>query len=140
MPGLLEYMAQLSSPLLMNPNLQRQGVNIREQRFQSGIKALPWYQEFIRDYGEPPDLSANSDYDYRRAWSLGIRPQRNQYDAGRYHWPSSDSTGAMLKSQNHPTLWKEHFMRAFGVDPDEVGYTKERWEALNSMAPFLEGR
>jgi membrane-bound lytic murein transglycosylase MltF len=35
-------------PMTSNPNIMRQGEKIRERRFQSGIKAPPWYEELLK--------------------------------------------------------------------------------------------
>jgi hypothetical protein len=92
-----------------------------ELRFQSWIKALPWFQEFQQNYGEAPNISPSANYDYRAAHRAGITPVRDQYDQNRYHWPSSAPSGQMLKSADHPTAWKEHFMRETGQNPDAIG-------------------
>ena len=99
--------------LLMQPD--------EEFIFQKWIRGLPWFAEFKQEYGEEPDLSPSSDYDYRAAWKAGITPERDKYDKNKYHWPSSTNVGQMLKSANHPTAWKEHFMRATGINPDQIG-------------------
>ena len=93
------------------------------------IKKTEWYKEFTKEFGEPPDLETK-DYDYRAAWKAGIRPVRDPHDKNRYHWASSDpQTGKSLKSENHPTAWKEKYMKQTGKNPDEVGMTKEKYEA-----------
>jgi hypothetical protein len=99
----------------------------KEREFMSGIQATDWYKEFEQQYGEPPDLRPMSDdprlgpnYDYRKAWEAGMRPVRDPYDNNRYHWGSALPSGEMLKSANHPTAWKEHFMRQYGVNPDSL--------------------
>ena len=107
--------------------MQRQAATARENKFQVGIRATPWFQEFVSQYGEQPDLNT-PDYDYRKAWAAGIRPERDPYDNNRYHWRSSLDNGQMLKSADHPTAWKEHYMRATGKNPDAVGVTREQWE------------
>ena len=89
-----------------------------ELRFQLWIRKTPWYSEFVRNYGEEPDLDT-PQYDYRAAYKAGIEPQKNKHD-GLYHWPSSLPDGTMLKSEDHPTMWKELFMRKYGVDPDAL--------------------
>jgi len=38
----------------------------------------------------------------------------------------------MLKSESHPTAWKEYFMRATQTNPDEIGVTKEDFERMKS--------
>lgn len=136
MPGVLsipEIQGALQSPIkpvLMNPMLARQGDAIREQQFMIGIMSSPWYQEFVKQYGEAPDLSKTANYDYRTAWSSGIRPTPDPHDNNRYHWPSSLPSGQMLKSADHPTAWKERFMRATGKNPDAVGATEEMWNQM----------
>ena len=109
-----------------------------EKSFQSWIKSTEWYKEYVNEYDEAPDLDT-SDYDYRAAWKAGIRPERDPYDKNKFHWPSSDESGKMLKSESHPTAWKEYFMKATGKNPDEVGITKEDYERLEK-AGRLKGR
>ena len=89
-----------------------------EANFQVGIRGTPWFNNFVSEYGEEPDLRpVNEDpalgpnYDYRAAWNAGIRPEPDPYDNNKYHWPSSLEDGTMLKTPNHPTAWKEYFMR-----------------------------
>ena len=94
-----------------------------EQDFQSGIRKTEWFKEYVKEYGEEPDLNTK-DYNYREAWKAGVRPQRDPYDKNRYHWSSSNpETGEMLKSKEHPTAWKEEYMKRTGKNPDEVGIT-----------------
>ena len=97
-----------------------------EQDFQAGIKKTEWFKEYVKESGEAPDLNTK-DYDYRSAWKAGVRPQRDPYDKNRYHWSSSNpETGEMLKSKEHPTAWKEEYMKRTGKNPDEAGITKEQ--------------
>jgi hypothetical protein len=95
---------------------------IDETRFQEEIRSTEWFNEYVKQYGEEPDLNT-PDYDYRSAWAAGVRPERYEYDNGRYHWPSSLPDGTMLKGDEHPTLWKELFMREFGINPDQIRLT-----------------
>jgi hypothetical protein len=89
-----------------------------EVQFRQWIKALPWYSEFVSQYGEEPNLD-DPNYDYRTAWKAGIEPQRYEHDHGRYHWPSQvPETGQMLKGPDHPTKWMNDFMQQNGVDPN----------------------
>ena len=120
---LLQPQAQPTSGLLQVP----QGFD--ESGFQKWIRNTDWFKEFVKEYGEEPDLNT-SDYDYRKAWLMGITPERDPYDENRYHWPSSTSTGEMLKSADHPTAWKEYFMRDYGFNPDELGVTKQMYENM----------
>lgn len=60
------------------------------------------------------------DYDYRGAYLSGIKEVIDPTDK-KPHWPSSTLDGKMLKDPNHPTAWKEFFMRQYDVDPDSIG-------------------
>jgi hypothetical protein len=91
-----------------------------ELEFQNWIRGTDWFKEFKSEYNEEPDLDTK-DYDYRSAWKAGVQPERDPYDNNRFHWPSSLPTGKMLKSAEHPTAWKEYFMRETGVNPDALG-------------------
>lgn len=91
-----------------------------EMLFQKWIRGTDWFKEFVNEYGEEPDLDTK-DYDYRAAWRAGIVPERDPYDKNRFHWPSSLPSGQMLKSKDHPTAWKEYFMRDTGINPDALG-------------------
>ena len=101
-------------------------VNIDRQRVISEIRKTPWFREFVKEYGEEPDLSENADYDYVTAWTSGIRPERDPYDNNRYHWSSMTSSGVMLKKPGHPTLWKTYFMEQTGKNPDAIGIKNEQ--------------
>lgn len=114
---------RLAQALIQDSNPQK----FDEDQFQNGIRGTEWFSEFVKQYGEEPDLRQMSDdprqgpnYDYRKAWSEGIRPVRDPHDNGRFHWSSAAPSGEMLKSANHPTAWKEYFMREYGVNPDEL--------------------
>jgi len=99
--------------------------NEEEKKFQAKIRATPWFSEFKKKYGEEPNLSSSADYDYRKAVKGGAMPQRDKYDNNSYHWPSALPSGEMLKSKDHPTAWKEKYMRATGKNPDATGVTEE---------------
>jgi hypothetical protein len=100
-----------------------------EEKFQTWIKSLPWHNEYIATYGEEPDLNTPM-YDYRGAWKAGEEPQRNPNDQNMYHWSSK------FKSPEHPTMWKEEFMKKFGFDPDSKGITKDKWLELKNKPPI----
>lgn len=95
-----------------------------EARFQRDMRTgqdyREWFDQFTRKYGGEPSLD-DPEYDYRAAWRAGIRPAPYEHDGGAYHWASALPGGAMLKGENHPTAWMEHFMRATGRDPNDVG-------------------
>lgn len=100
-----------------------------EGAFQRGIMETDWYKEFPARYnGELPDLNAK-EYDYRKAWAAGIRPERDPYDENFPHWPSQTGDGVHLKSEDHPTMWKQNFMDLYNVNPDSLdqNYVDELW-------------
>ena len=109
------------------------GKSKEEKDFQEGIRKTEWFKEFKQQYGEEPNLN-DKDYDYRAAWKAGLRPERYGPDKGRYHWPSSLPDGKMLKSKDHPTAWKELYMRSTGKNPDEVGATKADWDKMQAKS------
>ena len=105
-----------------------------EVAFQNWIRNTDWFKEFKSQYNEEPDLNTK-DYDYRAAWKAGVQPERDPYDNNRFHWPSSLPEGQMLKSAEHPTAWKEYFMRDTGVNPDALNL-----KTAEDAANFLKGR
>lgn len=92
----------------------------QEFLFRLEMKRHPWFEQFTRDFGEPPNLD-DPDFDYRKAWLNKLWPEPYEFDKGRYHWPSALPNGDMLKSRDHPTAWMESFMRSTGVDPNSMG-------------------
>ena len=114
-----------------------------EAAFQNWIRNTGWFDEFVKEYGEEPDLDTK-DYDYRAAWKAGVQPERDPYDNNRFHWPSSLPSGEMLKSEDHPTAWKEKFMRETDINPDALGlktqedadiYLKNKEQEVPKFAP-----
>jgi len=96
-----------------------------EKKFQAWIRSTPWFQEFKDEHKEEPDLNTR-DYDYRAAYRAGIKPERDPYDNNRFHWPSSLPDGKMLKAPDHPSAWKEYFMRETGQNPDALGLRNQK--------------
>ncbi len=90
-----------------------------EMKFQSWVRALPWYQQFKTKFGEEPNLN-DPQYDYRRAYAAGMSPQATPHDDIQ-HWGSTTQEGTPLKLAGHPTEWKQEFMTRTGRDPDDVG-------------------
>jgi hypothetical protein len=111
------------------PTQKMNGKSVDEANFQKGIRSTEWFKEYVKEYGEEPNLNS-SDYDYRKAWKSGVRPEKDPYDNNRHHWPSSLEDGTMLKAADHPTAWKEYYMRMTGRNPDEIGATKEDYLKL----------
>jgi hypothetical protein len=104
---------------LRAPTPPRLGLGIspeQEQQFQTFMAFDPsvrqWRNSFQNRYGEQPQIDGG-DYDYRAAWQAGSRPQAVPGDTVP-HWSS------VGKAEDHPTMWKQHFMTQFGVDPDQV--------------------
>jgi hypothetical protein len=90
-----------------------------EGRFQSEVQATPWYSQFQERFGEKPNLDTQ-DYNTRRAWFNGIKPQDTQYDPGLQHWTSKTSGGGNLKSVDHPSTWMQNYMEMTGKNPQAV--------------------
>lgn len=120
MPSIAEVMESTLAQKPARMTMARGGGAVDEDRFQQHMRGLPWFSEFKQQYGEEPNLDAR-EYDYRGAFNAGVEPERYPYDENRYHWPSMSPTGAPLKAPDHPTMWKEHFMRETGLNPDAVG-------------------
>lgn len=110
-----------------------------EPAFQQDMQFAPGYRDwrigFARQYGEPPNTDPGGDYDYRTAWAAGVKPEL-AHD-GTLHWASSTPGGRMLKAGNHPTHWKEIFMRQFGVDPDGADDRTVSDGIRNGVIPFV---
>jgi len=116
----IKSMTKPSSPKKFNKGgLASREMPKDEAEFQKWIRNTSWFKEFKAQYKEEPDLNTK-DYDYRAAWKAGVKPERDPYDKNRFHWPSSLPSGQMLKSEDHPTAWKEYFMRDTGVNPDAL--------------------
>jgi hypothetical protein len=128
----------LGNPLLsaqqMSGNLKDKQTQNDETAFQNWIRNTDWFKEFKSQYNEEPDLNTK-DYDYRAAWRAGVQPERDPYDGNRFHWPSSLPEGQMLKSAEHPTAWKEYFMRSTGINPDALNL-----KTPEDAAKFLKGQ
>jgi len=95
-------------------------VNSEDQAVIDEIRKLPWFNRYVKKFGEEPDLSSNADYDYITAYKSGARPDETD------HWPSYTGSGIRLKRENHPTLWKTLFMDKTGIDPDSIGIKNEQ--------------
>lgn len=90
----------------------------QERQFQTFMAFDPsvrdWRNKFAQQYGEAPAIDGG-DYNYREAWQAGARPEAVPGDLVP-HWSS------VGKAENHPTMWKQHFMDRFGSDPDEQAH------------------
>lgn len=101
----------------------------REQQFQTFMAFDPnvraWRNSFQTRYGEAPDINSH-DFDYRRAWQYGARPEPHAADGGFPHWPSGTMAppyagDVYFKAPDHETMWKQRFFEQFGgADPDTV--------------------
>lgn len=104
----------------------------QENQFQQSMFMEPgwrdWRRDFMRSYGgQQPNTAPGGDYNYRLAWALGAKPQLDPA-SGTFHGLSSAEMSPRaqpvdLKAPNHPTAWKETFMRKFDQNPDMV----EQW-------------
>ncbi len=112
---------------MMSDNKEKP-ISFDEDRFQRTIRATPWFAEFVQNYGEEPDLNTNV-YDYRAAIKAGVRPQRDPYDNGKFHWSSE------FKAKDHPTMWKEQFMQLdpWKRNPDALGITSPMEASRNLL-------
>jgi hypothetical protein len=95
---------------------------VSEKKFQAGIRATPWWQEYVQRYGEEPDLNT-PHYDYRRAWAAGARPDVRDPTDKQFHWPSE------FKSEAHPNRYVEGIDTLTGqpVTRDEIAATLLRY-------------
>lgn len=105
-----------------------------EQRFQKEIRDSEWFKEFHQKYGEEPNLD-DPQYDYRKAWKSGVKPERYEYDENAYHWPSKTPSGEDLKSKDHPTRWKTDYQEATGQNPDATGISEEEGKKRLKAVP-----
>jgi len=111
-----------------------QAQKVERAIFEREMGDSPWAKEYQARFGEPPNLYA-PEYDMLNAWRHQVQPQRDPYDNNSLHWPSRLPDGTWLKSQDHPTAWKEQAMNATGVNPDAAGLTKDAWaEAAQAEA------
>lgn len=90
-----------------------------------------WLREYMMRYGEAPDLSEASDYDYAKALAWGIQPRR-QAD-GQYHWPSTLPNGERLKKSGHPTWWKQGYTGLLGSEPEGLPQELLIYRALGGL-------
>lgn len=97
---------------------------IDEEAFQQGIRGTQWYKEFKERHGEEPDLDTQ-DYDYRRAWIAGARPDVRDPGDKSLHWPSE------FKGEGHPNRFVDGVDTLTGLpaDPSERAALRVRREA-----------
>lgn len=105
-----------------------------EQSYQAFMAFDPsvrqWRNSFQNRYGEQPQTDGGN-YDYRAAYSAGVRPQMGAGDTVP-HWSS------VGKAADHPTMWKQDFMTQFGVDPDmqaQAGFSPEMQQFMQGVIP-----
>jgi|WetSurMetagenome_2_1015567.scaffolds.fasta_scaffold1679695_1 hypothetical protein len=105
-----------------------------EAKFQDEIKNTLWYNQYKNQYGEAPNLDS-TDYDYRKAYLNGIKPQNYDLDPTIQHWPSTTKSGEALKNASHPTAWMNDFMGSTGTDPARLGLfdAESAWKYYNSL-------
>lgn len=92
---------------------------VHEKQFlddwQTDPDILAWRKSMVEEFGEDPSPD-NPDYNYRKAWVSGDRPQMTE--DGKAHWGSIVSDGTDLKGENHPTKWKSDYYEVFGISPE----------------------
>jgi hypothetical protein len=109
--------------------------NQDELAFQAGIRKTPWFSQFVKQYGEEPNLN-DPEYNYRAAWKTGARPQNYEHDTMQ-HWPSVNQQGMSLKATAHPTAWMEDYMQITGADPHQpVPLSQEQIVALSKALKY----
>lgn len=80
--------------------------------FDPSVRA--WRNGFANKYGEQPNISDDSQFDYRQAYRAGDGPKDYANDT-MMHWGSSG------KRANHPTEWMQEFYEQFGgIDPSTL--------------------
>jgi hypothetical protein len=110
-----------------------------EKAFQIGIRQTPWYAQFIKKFGEAPNLDS-PEYNYRAAWKSGMRPQDYEFDKEMQHWGSTTPQGKSVKSTSHPTAWMEDYMSVTGRDPHTPGtMTPAQIEAIQRGLVYRYG-
>ena len=133
-PGSLRYETAVK-PLAQNLGSEFQ----RDMHFAPGWRE--WRRDFIKNVGGQPNTEPGGDYNYRLAWLSGATPETDP-GTGEVHGfssaripPFKDPVG--LKSDNHPTMWKETFMKKFQANPDVVSRegtaTPEMKEFINDQ-------
>ncbi len=140
MAGLLNDPAQITEDYRIAPEalLGPWGAE-DEQKFLQTVQTHPWYNQFVQDYGEAPDLNS-PDYNYRAAYKFGVLPELYPYD-NRYHWSSVTPQGQSLKATNHPTAWMEDYMQVTGRDPHEPGeLNQDQIEAIQKALQYRYSR
>lgn len=98
-------------------------------RVEAEIRKTDWFKEYVKQYGEEPNLSESADYDYLTAWKTGVRPERDPYDENKFHWGSYAEVFGQkvkLKKPEHRTLWKSQFMEETGINPDSIGLKDDK--------------
>jgi hypothetical protein len=107
---------------LLNSQEQMGGL-LGQMMFDPSVRQ--WRRGLLGRYGEEPQIEGG-DYNYQRAFQMGVRPQEYPHDPGMMHWPSRAPPvpprreGELLKAPDHETLWMERFMQTYGVDPNEA--------------------
>jgi len=122
------------------------------KKVEGEIRKTAWFKEFVKQYGEEPNLSESADYDYFTAWKMGVRPERDPYDENKFHWGSYAENAfgrkIQLKKAGHKTLWKSKLMEETGINPDEVGLKTpqqgqqwlESWRAKGAATRRMSGQ
>lgn len=111
---------------ILDQGLEELDTLSRELDFQTEIRKTDWWKEYVRDYGEEPDLDTE-DYNYRAAWKSGARPDVRDEKDGKLHWPSE------FKGENHPNRYVN------GVDTITGKPVEPQYMMRKPDRPILEG-
>ena len=93
---------------------------IERQRTTLTPEQEPQFQQWYSEHAARTQTNPNPDdprhqYDYRGWWSAIQRdPSYAPVPETNYHGPSE------FKDQDHPTMWKDRFLRVTGKDPDKI--------------------
>lgn len=94
-----------------------------QEKLGQDPKVQAWFKELKSKYKDIKEESAidyiklGGDYDYKKAFELGIRPQLDP-QSGELHWGGPSD----LKSDKHPTKWKSQLLEeaSKGNFPDKI--------------------
>lgn len=117
-----------------------------ETTFRSWITQTPWYEEFIKDVGRPPELD-DAEFDYRGMWKAYGNRSFAQVDHQRedgtkykkWHGPSRTPSGKWLKNPTtHETAWKELMTQVPNMTEDMIN-SMTREDAARMYGAWKEG-
>ena len=113
-------------PSLSEMMMQGQWAPELEDQFQRDMILAPgwrdWRRGFIAREGVEPSIAPGGDYNYRLAWLSGATPEMDPGSGEVHGFSSADfppfKDPIPLKAEDHPTAWKEGFLKKFNANPD----------------------